>query len=32
MSANVVEEVVDEDGLVQTVLDDVVPQLRIIML
>ncbi len=30
--ANVMEEVVDEDGLVQAVLNDVVPQLSVIVL
>jgi hypothetical protein len=30
--ANIVEEVVDEDGLVQAVLNDVVPQLYVVML
>ncbi len=30
--ANVMEEVVDEDGLIQAVLNDVVPQLGVIML
>jgi hypothetical protein len=30
--ANVMEEVVDEDGLVQAVLNDVVPQLGVVVL
>jgi hypothetical protein len=32
VSSYVVEEVVDKDGLVQAVLDDVIPQLGIVML